>query len=402
MDTTVSPARPPGVDWKAAALGAFALALSAAISPLALPALGASLLAIALVALSQRWPHQTGAAMVVLFVCGAAFVGTRSPVLVFTAPFFVASIAFSGRFRFALALALILGYISVTSPFTGQWAPYDLTGTLIFATALSVALWAGSYFRRQRLLHAANQQRLEAEMDDRREQLTRYLHDSVATTLTSVVMRAETLALTSTSGSDVKKSLELIADETREAMQEVRHLIQVTRDDWAIEAETEPLDRTIAEQVSVTSRLLRSHGFEVRGDEEAKLIEGSFPAGFERLFAELATNAIKYALPGSTILLRIVKDETGLHCRLSNVVGGAVSLSHMTSRFGLEEARRLVERHGGTFRARPRLNRWVVDFYLPEPPRADAPTPPVPPKMGGDLRSSMDPRRWSVARHRRK
>lgn len=383
------PARQPsGINWKVAAIGTLTLAVTVALAPVGLPSLMVGLLAVATISCAQRWPLMSGAVLIGLFVVVSADESLRSAVTLFSAPFLVASVAFAGRFRAALAFAMVLGYISMTSPFTDKWLPYDLTGTAIYSTTIVAGLWAGIYFRRQRLQHAAYQQRVKAELEEHNERLTTALHDSVATTLTSVIMRAETLGLTSAHNPDVQRTSELIADETRQAMQEVRHLIQVMRDDDRTTAE--PLNRTIAEQVAVTSRLLRSHGFDVRGDDTACNLTGSFPPGFEQAFAEIATNAIKYGEPGTAIDISV--QETGEHLavHMSNVVGSRHAPRYLTSRFGLSSARRLVARHGGAFSARQEGEKWIVDMELPttslDNSRHMANTYP---QTGGDFRTDI-------------
>lgn len=181
-------------------------------------------------------------------------------------------------------------------------------------------------------------------------------------------MRAETLALTSTDNDDIKLTAENIADETRQAMQEVRHLLHFMRDDSGGSAA--PITRTIAEQVSVTSRLLVSHGFTVLTNEDAEdspiTSDQCFPAGFEQVFAELSTNAIKYAVPGSTIHLDIRSTSAGMVCSMTNEVRSSPVPAIMTSNLGLRESRGLVTRNGGRFNTGRFGDRWVAEFELPE------------------------------------
>ena len=120
-----------------AAFGAAVLAVSAAIQPAGLGALAAGLVAVVIVSLPQRWPVTAGCAMPALFLVVSANATVRSPVVVFSVPFLVASQALAGHLRVAAAFAVTLGYVCVTSPFTVQWVPYDLSGTVIFAATLA-------------------------------------------------------------------------------------------------------------------------------------------------------------------------------------------------------------------------------------------------------------------------
>lgn len=358
----------PNFNWKVAALGVLAVALTIAVNPMGWDKLAVSLIAITLLSLAQRWPIAMGSALTAMFVLASAAESIRSPVFLLSAPFLVAFVALGGHPRAAAAFAVLMGYISSTSPSTGRWLPNDYTGVAIFASLLAVGWWAGVHVRRQRLQHAANEKRLRDDMEERRERLAQALHDSVASTLTSVVMRAETLALTSSGDDAARETAEHIADETRQAMQEVRHLLHFMRDDTGEAAA--PINRTIAEQVSVTSRLLVSHGFSVLSnkDGEDSLIASteSFPPGFEQVFAELSTNAIKYAVPGSEIRLDIRRTDSGLKCIMSNEVRPSPVSSIMSSSLGLRETRNLVGRNSGQFHTGREGNRWIAQFELPE------------------------------------
>ncbi|MCT2330562.1 histidine kinase [Corynebacterium sanguinis] len=362
QDSPVSSSK--NVNWKIAALGVLAIVLTLAVTPMTWQQLAVNLTAVALLASAQRWPIASGIIMIGLFIFISAAEEVRSLTMILSAPFLVSLVAMVGRPRAAAAFAIAIGYISATSPFTGRWVPNDFTGVAIFFVALAAGWWGGIYLRRLRLQHAANQQRLRDDMEERRERLAQALHDSVATTLTSVVMRAETLALTSSGNDDARETAENIADETRQAMQEVRHLLHFMKEDDGVSPA--PLNRTIGEQVSVTTRLLESHGFKVEGAEAAKACRWSFPPGFEQVFTELSTNAIKYAEPGSVIELKIRKTETTLSCSMANSMRPGRGPSHMSSRLGLRESRALVARHNGTFKASRVGDQWVAEFTVPE------------------------------------
>ncbi|EEI17759.1 histidine kinase [Corynebacterium lipophiloflavum DSM 44291] len=352
------------IDWRIAALGVLAIMITLAITPMSWLQLLANLTAVALLASAQRWPILSGLAMVALFVFISGVEDARGLAIILSAPFLVSLIAMVGRPRFAAGIAVAIGYISSTSPFTGRWIPNDFTSVAVYVVALTAGWWGGIYLRRQRLQHAAHQQQLRNELEERRERLAQVLHDSVATTLTSVVMRAETLALTSIDNEQARETAEHIADETRQAMQEVRHLLHFMQENENVSAPI--LNRTIGEQIAVTTRPLVSHGFIIEGADSARSCDWSFPPGFEQVFTELSTNAIKYAVPGSVIEMRINKEEAGLRCTMRNTVRAARGASHLSSQLGLQESRSVVSRYNGTFNAHRIGQEWVVEFTVPE------------------------------------
>lgn len=285
----------------------------------------------------------------------------RSTIFILSAVVLVALIARAGRWRYALGVGTVVCYLATTSIFTGTYLPYDPAGSLMMVAFLLGGLWAGTVLRSISLRHAAERKRLAEEVENHREQLMFTLHDSVATTLTSVVMRAETLGLEldGKEGDDAR----LIAEETRQAMQEVRHLLQVMRD--GENAGEHSIVRSVGDQLDVTKRLLQSHGFDVDTQLAPELQNRSFPAGIERVFTEMATNAVKYALPSSQVELTIQTIGDSCRVALVNAIRPLKRASHLSSGIGLRESRKILKTFGSRLETKRIGNQWRAEFALP-------------------------------------
>lgn len=349
--------------WRIAALGTFAIVLSYLVSsdstsPSAVLTASAAVL---LIALSPLFPITSGAVYIALSVLVAAVEGLRSAIFILSAALLVALIARSGHWRYAAGVGAVIAHLATTSVFTGIFLPYDPAGSLILVALLIAGLWSGSVMRSSNLRHDFERRRLAQVIENHREHLMFTLHDSVATTLTSVVMRAETLGL-ELEGKP-RQDAKLIAEETRQAMQEVRHLIQIMRD--GDDSNFPPITRSIGEQVHITSRLLQSHGFRVEADLDPVLQTMAFPAGIERVFAELATNAVKYAIPSSTVGLSITTVDKACKVIMHNSTAEGKHPGHLSSGVGLSESRKILKHVGARLETKRVADQWKAEFVLP-------------------------------------
>ncbi|MDU0479625.1 histidine kinase [Staphylococcus chromogenes] len=354
------------VSWKVATIGGFLLVMNLALSPhkWALAPVVAIAIAILLASLAPRWPLLMGIFYTGLFLMVSAHEGWRSPLIVLWTGLFVAMIAYSGRWGVAIVFAVVLLYVSTTNVFAGTFLPIDGAGTVIMTLLLGAGVWAGTLMRNSSIRHAAEKQRMAEEIENHREALVRMLHDSVATTLTSVVMRAETLGLIAEEDKETRNAAELIADETRQAMQEVRHLIQVMK--TGEELENLPISRSIPEQLAITQRLLVSHGYRVKLHIQDPLQAMSFPPEMAQVFAELSTNAVKYATPHSDVSIEVSRSEDGCVCELINRIGQPRRDMVYTSGIGLNRVRELLEKSGSVFEYTITGNYWHATIRIPE------------------------------------
>lgn len=139
--------------------------------------------------------------------------------------------------------------------------PPDLLAPAIWAVFLATAVLIG------RVLHRIITQRRDLieqwnnDVRTRRETLARTLHDSVATSLTSVIMRAETLSIQQGVATDIQAELAAMAAQARDSMKEVRDLLRILNNDSPPRSsDSEP---SVANQLYQIANFLKAHGFTV-------------------------------------------------------------------------------------------------------------------------------------------
>lgn len=354
--------------WKVGAIGGLVLVLWLVLAPQAF-SVGQVVVAglgIVLSAFAPRFPLLMGGAYVLLFLLISYDESLRTALVVLWAVVLVALVAVVKGWRKSLALAVVLSYVATTSVFVGIWLPIDFVGAGIMMCLFAAGVWVGTMLQQARLRQEEERARLERESENHRDALMRTLHDSVANKLTSVVLRAESLGL----GSDapqLRETTDLIADEAREAISEVRRLIQVMRD--GDEIAPVAVARTVEEHGQLVAELLGSHGFEVELEIPAKVADRELPGNFQQVFAELSANIVKYARPGSTVHFQARISGTtkrDLELDLANELGERQSAAHLTTGLGLGDVEKHCVEAGGNVAWRVDEGRWRVQITLPK------------------------------------
>lgn len=221
-----------------------AVMLTVAIDPLFLSP-GALLLAalgVALTPLGMNHPLWAAAAYSALFAICAWHTEWRSFLLVAWSAVIVGLISYRRPWTHAVIPGLVLVLLSIIDPIHGVLPSLDLFSFLLVAAINVAGIIVGVALKKAH----QRQQAAEQRSQEYRHALMTTLHDSVATTLTSVVMRSETLGLMGTNPK-LKENSAAIADDARKAMGEVRDLLRL------MENEDEPLLKkarsTVAEEL---------------------------------------------------------------------------------------------------------------------------------------------------------
>lgn len=378
-----------------AAAAALATAAVALIAAAAAPAGAASALiytlaCVAVVVAGWFAPASAAAAFAVLLQIGAANEELRSPLTVVGAIALALIVSLRTAPRVSVVCVAVLWYFIQVDVRGGVLVPLDLN-TAVFAALMFASAWAGGTALRATLTtrakdSAAFQQRLE----DERDRAVKALHGSVATSLTSVVLRSEALAMGSSG--QTAESAQLIADDARRAMQEVRALIRFMRDD-AAENEDMPLDPRAA-QAAQNSRAqpatpicgaladladaLRSHGFTViETGLNDHVLGGVRLNHIESVCRELQTNILKYADAEKPVIVAAVRDEEAVTVAIQNAIADRQRDVHMTTGIGLEDAQELVRLDGAVLRHGYEDDLWRSDLIIPVSPAS--PTTPTGP-----------------------
>lgn len=200
----------------------------------------------------------------------------------------------------------------------------------------------------------------------RRETWARVLHDSVATSLTSVVVRAETLSLQQGIAIDMQAELAAIADQARDSMKEVRGLLHLLSDDH--QHQSSDSEASAPEQINQMTRFLRAHGFtvETTGPIYALSLDADRLVILREILAETAANIIKYAEPRS--LVKLTVEDRGSHVTISliNTICNKPHTSHLSTGLGLPAILQLAESVGGSIRTVSSSTRWNTELRMPQ------------------------------------
>jgi signal transduction histidine kinase len=211
---------------------------------------------------------------------------------------------------------------------------------LLMAVVLVVVAWLAGVERSE---HLATVERLRAQREaaEHRDRLARRVHDSVARTLTVMLVQTEALRATTTLDTYGEKRLDAVLAAGREAMTEVRAALA---------------DR---ETVTLPDRLdaLRSAGLRLK----SAIPDVTDPLA-HRLMAEAATNALRHGGPGTSLTIAAERADGRLHLRILSE--NAIAPTRATAGFGLGTLATDITAAGGTLTFGPRGDTWLVEAVL--------------------------------------
>ncbi|MGC3995180.1 MAG: histidine kinase [Propionicimonas sp.] len=320
------------------------------------------LTACVLAGLTPRWPRAAGVslgAVLTLYVFIPASWGTLGEYSLLI-PILGTGMRGSRRTRLFMTLAyfVILCAEAVTDDPAGRT---PVIGWIAWAVLIAVLWLIGNvYFATIHALRAGK----KAELVLQRQALARSLHDTVARSLTRVVMAAEAAQLRGhASGAD----LALISDAAARSTDELRWLMALLRDpDEDAELNVEdptPLDRALTEAQTD----LASHGFVV-----AMSAEG----GFERLSrtqsellgaiaAEACGNIVKHAEPGTACAIIVKVGEQDAEMVFVNRPRSEAREPSRFGSMGLSNVRGRVEQLGGELVVERQPDQWSARVRVP-------------------------------------
>ncbi|MCJ7857217.1 sensor histidine kinase [Corynebacterium kalidii] len=292
---------------------------------------GATLL---LVAGTARIP--VAASMLSLLLVLAAFVvnaadGVVPLYSIFFTMLIVEIVAACGQILLGGSLACAHWALSAVDPQAGALST-DVTALTLVGAMLAAAFLIGCF----RANHARQQERLRTSLAEQERQqrleLARELHDSVATSLTSVVMQAQALTLLPPGdGATHREGLDNISDSSREALSNLRTMLRLlnenpNRTSFRTRVASPPLEVAIARM----RQELEAHSLDLRPtvdlpDDVAAVVNATDVPGIPgttgtpwidrdtavKVLTEMTANAAKHAAPHTTVdLTCTVQDGT--------------------------------------------------------------------------------------------
>jgi len=248
----------------------------------------------------------------------------------------------------------------------GEFIPDDAEPSAILG-AFIIVVWTGGLVIRETLINKRkDSEKFQQQIEDERDRAVKALHGSVAASLTSVVLRSESMAMNAPE--DSRQDSLLIAEDARRAMREVRELIRFmrTNDESEFASDDYQGSSDLLNHLLIIVGKIRSHGFSVidSGINEAVLSGIQIQNGYA-VFRELQTNILKYADQTKPIIVAAVRDEEVVTIAIQNTVADHAPDVAMTTEIGLTEAVKLVKRDGGTLSFSKVDSTWRSELTFP-------------------------------------
>jgi len=274
---------------------------------------------------------------------------------------------------FVAAAVVLVGIVIVVfdAPADGLWWRASLFYTAVFA-----GIWLSAYLVRTRRVYVASLEERAATLERERRHLAeiavaheratiaREMHDVVAHSLAVIIVQADggryAMAASPSAGSRV---LETVAATARDALEEMRRLIDLLRSDdpSAEERQIRGLD-----DVPALVERARQAGLDVTLSLSPGDVHPALGVTVYRLVQEALTNVIRHAGPSAHCAVTVSAADGSL--RVSIVDSGGPSASSASDRVGhgLVGMRERTAVLGGTFDAGPRADGgWRVHAELP-------------------------------------
>lgn len=238
---------------------------------------------------------------------------------------------------------------------------------VLFLAVAETARRAGDRAARVRTLEArAGQVEQQSALTEERARLARDLHDVVAHHVSLIAVRAETAPYTTPDlGPGGQQVLADIAADSRRALDELRDVLGVLRRSGADPA-LAPLP-TATDLPDLVARAADAGESVTWAEGPSRLAEVPAPIGYAayRVLQEALTNARRHA-PGRPVEVSVRGTGAGLWLRV--VTRLTAPAPEPTPGRGLTGARERVEALGGTFRAGPVGDTFVVEADLRDRP----------------------------------
>ena len=201
---------------------------------------------------------------------------------------------------------------------------------------------------------------------EERQDLARELHDVVAHHITVITMQ-----VMSQDPAELRETLSVIDDSAREALSELRALLDLLRAD---ESQTpQPLARQVITSSSVREQVeshvasltqLGFHVTQVSVDPRIESLPLSTRTTSTRVVQESTTNIIKHARPGASCTIALSLQLTGLEIKIVNDRVKPPARSSNAG-YGLTSLKERVLAVGGRYKAERQGDAWIVEACLP-------------------------------------
>lgn len=296
--------------------------------PITLASVVCAVAGVLLVAGGTRWP-QTMAALSVPFAAASSYVAEDvSTYAVFFIVIIIEVVTAAGLATAGLLLVLVHTALSMVD-FSDVAMNADPTVLVVVLAILGTGHLIGRNRLSQEIRNADLRRTLADSQRRQRLGMARELHDSVATSLTSVVMRSQTLELTATGddNAEIHEGLEYISRTSREALEQVRTMVRLLNSEIqsgpdCTESAPPP---TVRAGLATATRELRAHRLRVTSTITLPRT-GEPPVDrrtLSRVLTEMTSNAVKHSPNHATVEIRCRTMDGALIVSMTNPVAPA-------------------------------------------------------------------------------
>lgn len=296
--------------------------------PITLASAVCAVAGILLVAGGTRWP-QTMAVLSVPFAAASSYVAEDvSTYAVFFIVIIIEVVTAAGLATVGLLLVLVHTALS-TVDFSGGAVNADPTVLVVVLAILGTGHLIGRNRLTQEIRNADLRRTLADSQRRQRLGMARELHDSVATSLTSVVMRSQTLELAATGddNAEIHEGLEDISRTSREALEQVRTMLRLLNSEIQLgpdSTESAP-PPTVRAGLATATRELRAHRLRVTSTITLPRT-GEPPVDrrtLSRVLTEMTSNAVKHSPNHATVEIHCRTMDGALIVSMTNPVAPA-------------------------------------------------------------------------------
>ena len=259
----------------------------------------------------------------------------------------------------------IIWYAGSVEWFEGKFLPSSLLDMTAWGIIVFLPAVAGYVSYRSGWQQKYLQEQWDTDVKTRRETMGKMLHDSVASSLTSLIMRLEAMSLQPGLAPETRKELIDLSEQARLSMKEVRDLLRtLSTEDSSLS--NEPA-LNVSDQLRRTTSHLKSHGFTVMltGSIPKVTIKPGHLKVLREVFGELSTNIVKYAEPHSTVAFSFHDTGAHVHMSITNVIRSHHHNESLSSGMGIPALSTLMEGIGGNLTILNSSDEWKSELEIP-------------------------------------
>lgn len=258
-----------------------------------------------------------------------------------------------------------------------QWILFEDSNPAFTVTVFVVASWLlgivlQGYNDRVKVEEAKAAQAAAAaklEAAEFAKEIAREMHDAVAHSMSSVVLRARMAKTREGLTQSTQDDLESITDLSIQALGEMRALLKLLRGSDENEARYRNyMIIDLREECARNAQFLESQDFQVK-----QVIEGDFEAidplavsTFVACIREASANVIRHGDDSKPVILTVNADQDYISLAVINTIDHEKHKIFPSSGLGLVGIRERVEAVGGSVNSTEAGGRWLLNFSIPK------------------------------------